>query len=119
MASCTPNEAKLSDANTSEPTLAEQVAMEQILDEIKSVVSRVNNFDVMVGARLDILDSSLSEIKTTITAVESTLSAVTNRVTELEKHMEKAEDRISAVETATVPTTPAYPPWRKQQSNYS
>lgn len=72
--------------------------MEQILAEMKSVASRANNLDVMVGARLDILDGSLNEIKTTITAAESTLSAVTNWVAELEKHMEEAKDGKSAAE---------------------
>lgn len=51
------SKAKKGDAYTSAPTLADQATMEQILAEIKSLASRVNNMDESAGARLDIIDT--------------------------------------------------------------
>lgn len=75
-------------ANTSEPMLTGQATMELILAEIKSVASRVNDMDESVGARLDIIDGALSEIKVSVSSVESSLSVLSNRVADLEKRME-------------------------------
>ena len=72
--------------------------MEQILAEIKSVASRVNDMDESVGTRLDIIDGALSEIKVSVTSVESSLSALSNRVMDLEKHMDVVEERVSTTE---------------------
>ena len=57
-ASRIPSEDKDGDANTSELTLTEQATMEQILAEVKSVASRVNDMDESVGARLDVIDGT-------------------------------------------------------------
>ena len=95
------SEANQSDANTSELTLTDQTAMEQILAEMKSVASRVNDMDQSVGAHLDIIDGALNEIKVSVTSVESSLSALSNRVTDLEKCMEEAEERVSTAEDST------------------
>ena len=92
------SEANQGDANTSELTLTDQTAMEQILAEIKSVASRVNDMDESVGARLDVIDVALNEIKVSVTSVESSLSTLSNRVADLEKRMEEAEERVSATE---------------------
>lgn len=92
------SEAKLCDASTSEPSLADQTTMEQILAEIKSVASRVNGMDESVGARLDVIDGALSEIKVSVTSMESSLSSLSSRVTDLEKRMEEVEERVSAAE---------------------
>jgi len=64
-----PSEANQGDANVSELTLTDQATMEQILAEIKSVASRVNNMDESVGARLDINEIALNEIKVSVTSV--------------------------------------------------
>ena len=95
------SEANQGDANTSELTLTDQTAMEQILAEIKSVASRVNDMDESVGTRLDIIDGALNEIKVSVTSVENSLSALSNRVTDLEKRMEEAEERVSAAGDST------------------
>lgn len=43
--------------------LTRQATMEQILTEIKSVASQVNDMDESVRARLDTIDGALSEIR--------------------------------------------------------
>ncbi|KAL7870617.1 hypothetical protein SRHO_G00081140 [Serrasalmus rhombeus] len=96
-ASRVPSEVSEAGANTSELTPS-RVTMEQILAEIKSVASQVNDMDDSVGARLDIIDGALSEIKVSVAAVESSLSALSNRVTDLEKRLEEVEERVSATE---------------------
>ena len=95
------SEANQGDANTLALTLTDQTAMEQILAEIKSVASRVNDMDESVGTHLDIIDGALNEIKVSVTSVENSLSALSNRVTDLEKRMEEAEERVSAAGDST------------------
>ena len=80
------------------PALTASTTMDQILAEIKSVASRVNDMDDSVGARLDVIDGALSEIKTSVISVESSLSTLASRVTDLEKRMQEAEGRVSATE---------------------
>lgn len=74
------------------------VTMDQILTEIKSVASRVNNMDESVEARLDTIDSNLDDIKTSIASVELSLSNLSNQTTDLERRMDEAETRISTTE---------------------
>uniref|UniRef100_A0A671V5R3 L1 transposable element RRM domain-containing protein n=1 Tax=Sparus aurata TaxID=8175 RepID=A0A671V5R3_SPAAU len=94
------SEANRGDASTSELMLSDQATMEQIVAEIKSVASRVsvNDMDESVGARLDIIDGTLTKIKVSVISVESSLSALSNRVTDLEKRMDEVEERVSAAE---------------------
>lgn len=75
---CAQSEARQSDANTAELSLTDRTTMEQILAKIKAVASRVNDMDESVGARLDFIDSSLSEIKVSVTLVESSLSSLSS-----------------------------------------
>lgn len=80
-------------ASTSELMLAEQ-----ILAEVKSVASHVNNIDELIGARLDTTDVALNKIKVSVTSVEGSLLALSNQVTDLEKYMDDFEERFSATE---------------------
>ncbi|KAE8287225.1 hypothetical protein D5F01_LYC15194 [Larimichthys crocea] len=93
-----PSEANQGDASVSELPLTDEATMEQILAEIKSVASRVNDMDESVGARLDTIDGALHEIKVSVASVESSLSALSPRVTDLEKRVEEVEERLSATE---------------------
>ncbi|KAE8277494.1 hypothetical protein D5F01_LYC24561 [Larimichthys crocea] len=88
----------INDASVSELPLTDEATMEQILAEIKSVASRVNDMDESVGARLDTIDGALHEIKVSVASVESSLSALSPRVTDLEKRVEEVEERLSATE---------------------
>ncbi|KAM7394900.1 hypothetical protein PAMA_006578 [Pampus argenteus] len=96
------SEANQGDASVSELPLTNQATMEQILTEIKSVASRVNDMDESVGARLDTIDGALHDIKTSVASVESSLSALSARVTGLEKRVEEVEERLSATEDSHV-----------------
>lgn len=83
---------------TSTSELTGMASADQILAEIKSVASRVNNMDDSVEARLDMIDSVLGDIKTSVASVEISLSNLSNRASDLEKRMDEAETRISATE---------------------
>ncbi|KAM7389936.1 hypothetical protein PAMP_023880 [Pampus punctatissimus] len=82
--------AKQDVANTLELLQADQVTMEQIFAEIKSVAFCVNDMNDSVSARLDTIDFALN-IKVSVASVESSLLALSNRVTEVEKRMDEVE----------------------------
>lgn len=71
---------------------------DQILAEIKSVASRVNNMDESVETRLDTIDRALGDIKKSVASVELSLSNLSNRTTDLERRVDEAESRISVTE---------------------
>ncbi|KAL0152785.1 hypothetical protein M9458_052510 [Cirrhinus mrigala] len=96
LTACSTDEDKHGEIDSPEATCS--TTMDQILIEIKSVASRVNNMDEAVEARLNTINSTLGDIKTSITSVELSLSNLSNRATDLEKRMDEAETRISNTE---------------------
>ncbi len=72
--------------------------IEQVLAQRRSVASHVTNMDQSVGTRLDVIDGSLGNIKTSVASVENSLSILSNQVTDIEKRMEEAESRVSVAE---------------------